>query len=67
MHDTDQNTVPVLIETINLVAIDIETTGLSSERDEIIEIAAIRFEGGKVVAKFDSFVKPKKGVPKFIE
>lgn len=49
------------------VAIDIETTGLSFSKDEIIQVAAIRFSGNEVVDKFVSFVKPKGKVPKFIE
>lgn len=56
-----------LSERLEFVAIDIETTGLSEQRDEIIEIAAIRFAGGKAVARFDSFVKPRSKVPKFIQ
>ncbi|MDY0151191.1 MAG: helicase C-terminal domain-containing protein [Candidatus Cloacimonas sp.] len=54
-------------EDLEIVAVDIETTGLSAERDEIIEIAAIRFVGGEIVGRFDSFVKPRGKVPKFIE
>lgn len=52
---------------LNYVAIDIETTGLSADRDEIIEIAAVRFANGAVTDLFDSFVKPRGQVPKFIE
>lgn len=40
------------------VSIDIETTGLSPEYDEIIEIAALRVRGGEVVDRFSSLVKP---------
>lgn len=54
-------------DTLNFVAIDIETTGLMEQRDEIIEIAAVRFENGKVAGSFDSFVKPRGKVPKFIQ
>ncbi|MCB5261925.1 MAG: exonuclease domain-containing protein, partial [Candidatus Cloacimonetes bacterium] len=45
-------------ETLNFVAIDIETTGLSEQRDEIIEIAAVRFAKGKAAERFVSLVKP---------
>ena len=45
------------------VAIDIETTGLSPNNDRIIEIAAIRFESGKKIDEFKSFVNPEIPVP----
>lgn len=54
-------------QSLNFVALDIETTGLSEQKDEIIEIAAVRFQDGKVVEVFDSFVRPKGKVPKFIQ
>ena len=57
----------LLIPQIEFVAIDIETTGLIPERDEIIQIAAFRFNGNEVVDNYVSFVKPKGKVPKFIE
>ncbi|MDD4100610.1 MAG: 3'-5' exonuclease, partial [Candidatus Cloacimonetes bacterium] len=56
-----------LSELLDFVALDIETTGLSEQKDEIIEIAAIRFKGGIVTEVFDSFVRPKGRVPKFIQ
>ena len=46
-------------ETLNFVAIDIETTGLMQQRDEIIEIAAVRFAAGKVAERF---VRDRKSV-----
>lgn len=54
-------------ETLNFVAIDIETTGLMQQRDEIIEIAAVRFAAGKATERFVSLVKPRGKVPKFIQ
>ncbi len=48
----------------DFVAYDFETTGLSTRRDEIIEIGAVKVLGGKVVETgeytFQSFVKPFK-------
>ena len=41
------------------VVIDIETTGLNADVDEIIEIGAWKIRGGKVVSQFCTLVKPK--------
>ena len=40
------------------VCFDLETTGLSPEKDEIIEIGAVKVEEGKVIERFSRFVKP---------
>ncbi len=40
------------------VAFDLETTGLNSQKDEIIEIGAVLMQGGKELARFQSFVDP---------
>lgn len=47
--------------------VDLETTGLSSLNDEIIEIGAIKVRGGKEVGRFQSLVKPKEEISEFIE
>lgn len=46
--------------------VDIETTGLSPETCEIIEIAAVRYRNGKKAAVFSTFVKPVSPIPAFI-
>lgn len=40
------------------VAVDLETTGLDFEKDEIIEVALVRFENGKPTDSVDYLVKP---------
>lgn len=40
------------------ICFDLETTGLSPEKDEIIEIGAVKVIEGKVVDRFMRFVKP---------
>lgn len=49
-----------------VVVFDLETTGLSNFHDEIIEIAAVRYEKGEVIDRLSLFVKPEKTVPTFI-
>lgn len=44
------------------VAFDLETTGLSPETDQIIEIGALKVKDGKVVERFMEFVKPDKPI-----
>jgi DNA polymerase-3 subunit epsilon/ATP-dependent DNA helicase DinG len=45
------------------VALDLETTGLDPEQDEITEVAAVRFEGGRPAEVFHSLVNPRREVP----
>ncbi|MBR2080058.1 MAG: PolC-type DNA polymerase III [Oscillospiraceae bacterium] len=40
------------------VAFDLETTGLSAQRDEITEIGAAIFRDGKVLAEYKQFINP---------
>lgn len=49
-----------------LVALDLETTGLDSERDAVIEIGAIRFRGSRVEAEWSTLVNPGRPLPPFI-
>lgn len=48
------------------VVIDIETTGLSPARDEIIEIGAVRVRGGKIADTFSALIKPERPISTFI-
>ncbi|MEP7135440.1 MAG: helicase C-terminal domain-containing protein [Chloroflexota bacterium] len=50
----------------SIVSIDIETTGLSEERDTIIEIGAVKFKGHRVEAEWTSLINPGKHIPEFI-
>ena len=45
---------------------DIETTGLKAEKNEIIEIGAVRVENGIVTDRFQSFVNDGETIPKNI-
>ena len=50
----------------SLVSIDIETTGLDSQADAIIEIAAVRFNGHRVEAEWSSLINPGRPIPPMI-
>jgi ATP-dependent DNA helicase DinG len=50
----------------SFVALDVETTGLDAEKDEIIDIALVRFENGDIVASLDFLVKPQKKLSSFV-
>ncbi len=50
----------------SIVAIDIETTGLSQERDAMIEIGAVKFKGHRVEDEWSTLINPNRHIPEFI-
>lgn len=53
-------------ENQEIIFFDIETTGLSSVYNEIIEFGAIKYKNQMVVEQKSFFVKPKKKIPEHI-
>ena len=54
----------VLIEYIaDYVIFDLETTGVSCNDDEVVEISAIKVRGGKPVDEFSELVNPGRPIP----
>ncbi|WP_291236351.1 PolC-type DNA polymerase III [Frisingicoccus sp.] len=49
------------------VVFDIETTGFSAVNDRIIEIGAVKVEGGRIVDRYSTFVNPERPIPFEIE
>ncbi|HEX7394640.1 MAG TPA: helicase C-terminal domain-containing protein [Anaerolineaceae bacterium] len=47
----------------SMVAIDIETTGLDSQADVIIEIGAVRFNGHRVESEWTTLINPNRKIP----
>lgn len=48
----------------SFVVIDVETTGLKAEENDIIEISAIKFNEFKPVAVFSTMLKPNSPIPR---
>ena len=48
------------------VSLDLETTGLSTDNDEIIEVGAVKFQGSKTLDTFQAFVNPRRKLSSFV-
>ena len=57
--------IPALEETF--IALDLETTGLNPDREQIIQIGAVKFRNDQVLDRFDTFVNPGRAIPDFIQ
>ena len=58
-----------LLQKLNLstfVAFDFETTGLDSENDKVIEVAAIKFVDGEIENRYVELVNPGFKIPHVI-
>ncbi len=49
-----------------IVALDLETTGLDPKNDSIIEIGAVKFNENRVIAEYSTLVNPRKPINAFI-
>ncbi len=45
------------------VVFDLETTGISTVHDAVVEISAIRVQGGKITDEFSTLVNPEMPIP----
>ena len=53
----------VPLDSAAYVVLDVETTGLNTHTDEIIEIGAVRIENGVEVAEFSQLIDPGRPIP----
>ena len=51
---------------VSYCVLDVETTGLDSRRDQIIEIAGVQYSEGAKIETFSSLVKPNGPIPEQI-
>jgi DNA polymerase-3 subunit alpha (Gram-positive type) len=58
VYDADTQTIDS-----DFVVFDIETTGLSSARNHITEIGAVKVQKGKITDRWSSFVNPEEPIP----
>ncbi|MFW5772502.1 MAG: helicase C-terminal domain-containing protein [Phototrophicaceae bacterium] len=49
-----------------LVALDLETTGLNPATDEIIEVGAVRLRDGQIIDEFSTMVNPDVPIPPYV-
>ena len=45
------------------ISLDLETTGLVPDKDDIIEIAAVKFDDEKIYEKYQTLVKVHYDIP----
>jgi len=48
------------------IALDLETTGFDPESDQVLEIAAIKFQGNKILETFETLVNPGMEIPAMV-
>ena len=56
----------VPLEQARFVVVDLETTGGRAAAESIIEIGACRMEGSRITATFETLVRPRMAIPRFI-
>lgn len=47
----------------DFVAVDVETTGLKTGGNDIIQLSAIKYKNFQAVEAFDAYLKPRKNIP----
>ena len=52
---------------LTFIVVDVETTGLSPDRNELIEIGMVKVKNLEVVDEFSSLIKPLNHVPPYVQ
>ena len=61
-----KNDAEIPLNNANYVVLDLETTGLSSRYDKIMEFGAVRVERGTVISHKDILINPERKIPEKI-
>ena len=56
-----------MIDNTTYVSFDLETTGLEPEKDNIIEIGAVKFRGEETLETFHTLLNPHMPVPYYVK
>ncbi len=56
----------LLLDGLELIVVDLETTGLSPESAAIVEIGAVRVVRGGCVDRFSTLIDPGRPIPRFV-
>jgi DNA polymerase-3 subunit alpha (Gram-positive type) len=52
-----------LINNVTFVVFDTETTGLNPKKDRLVELGAVKFKNGKVIAEKSWLINPQRSIP----
>ncbi len=66
LFDKSSNSASERVASKRIVCFDLETTGLDSKLDTIIEIGAVEIVGGVITKKFSTLVDPLRSLPPII-
>src|SRR5699024_11364562 len=55
------------LESHEFVVFDVETTGLSSKYDKIIELAGVKVKGGEIIDRYEAFSNPNEPLTETIK
>lgn len=48
------------------ISLDLETTGFDPVADQVLEVAAIKFQGGQILEQFETLINPGIGIPPMV-
>ena len=53
-----------LLRDEEFICLDCEATGLDTDKDEIVELAVVKFRGKEILSTFETLIDPKRPIPK---